>query len=135
MVLGAVAMGFVVAVFGALHLGVAESMDFFKETNSPELTPKSQKGMARCFVAGFVWFAAGRLIWKRRFATGLIIAFLVVPFGVTGAKWMFSSPPRPPASGPTNSAPMMRPQFDNFRRKPPPPPLAQRRDSIQTTIC
>jgi len=120
MLLGIAGMVLVAIVFGALAIGVAKDYDFFKGPNSPELSQRSLTGMAILFGCNLLWFAAGRLLWKRKYLAGLLLAVVAYPLASEGVNRMFSSSVEHKTSPPVDRQPPMR-RFDEPRRRRPPP--------------
>ena len=109
-----------ILIAGILGTLIAEKYADFKAfdgANSPELSRQSLMGMGLLASLGLAMFAAGRLIWRRKFVIGLLVAALCYPLGAFGTKWMLSSPVPAPHEVPGSNQP--RPQrFDDRRRKP-----------------
>lgn len=120
MLLGIAGMILVAIVFGMLAAGATKDYDFFKGPNSPELSQRSVSGMAILFGCNFLWFAAGRLLWKRKYLTGLLLAAVAYPVATAGATRMFSSNLEQKTSPPVDIQPPMR-RFDEPRRRRLPP--------------
>jgi hypothetical protein len=115
----------VVVVLGAVLVGRFFAFKLFDGPNSPELTSRSLGGMACIAGLGLAWIVGGRLVWRKRYLAGLLIAAISYPLGAFGANWMFSSQPKStptiPAVDP-NAIPQMQPRrMDNLRRRGPPP--------------
>jgi hypothetical protein len=126
MIFGLLEVLLIVVVLAVLMLEPTLDLKLFHGPNSPELTPKSLRGMACLVALGLTWFSAGWMIWRKKYLAGLLVAVLSYPIGALGANSMFSSSVKQPAMEPNSvPPPMQQPRFDDGRRRRPPMPLAR----------
>ena len=121
MVFGVLEIGVVAVIFGTLLVGRHFDLKLFDGPSSPELSPLSLRGMALLLSFGATWCLAGKLIWRKRVWTGLLLAVVSCPLGAFGANWMFSSKPgQTPRNSDLKQSPFPPPpRFDNRRKAPP----------------